>query len=113
MNIVTEANYKRMEELNLLLKNANIDRSFTIKTIDDGINIGVKVRIPSIISEEDDKFLYIIFQEPKRLPIPLQQTIDNINMDLEELFKSIKPDIVFMLGLQDKAKYKIIIKIEK
>ena len=115
MNIVTEENYKRMEELNLLLKEANINKKFAIKIIDDGINIGVRVTIPSIVNQENES-MQIILQESKQSSMTLKQTIDNINIDIEDLFTVIKPDVLFILGREkkkNKDEFKIIINIKK
>ena len=106
MDFITRSNYQLIEEMNGLLKEAGILNRFTLEIVDTNEEIGVIVYVPSLLNPTKNPFPVEIVENFKLGGFSISQLIESINRDIEDLMKTIKPDILKILRIANAFDYK-------
>jgi hypothetical protein len=106
MDFITRSNYQLIEEMNGLLKEAGILNRFTLEIVDTNEEIGVIVYVPSLLNPTKNPFPVEIVENFKLGGFSISQLIESINRDIEDLMKTIKPDILKILRIANAFEYK-------
>lgn len=106
MDFITRSNYQLIEEMNGLLKEAGILNRFTLEIVDTNEKIGVIVYVPSLLNPTKNPFPVEIVENFKLGGFSISQLIESINRDIEDLMKTIKPDILKILRIANAFDYK-------
>lgn len=106
MDFITRSNYQLIEEMNGLLKEAGILNRFTLEIVDTNEEIGVIVYVPSLLNPTKNPFPVEIIENFKLGGFSISQLIESINRDIEDLMKTIKPDILKILRIANAFEYK-------
>lgn len=106
MDFITRSNYQLIEEMNGLLKEAGILNRFTLEIVDTNEKIGVIVYVPSLLNPTKNPFPVEIVENFKLGGFSISQLIESINRDIEDLMKTIKPDILKILRIANAFEYK-------
>ena len=106
MDFITRSNYQLIEEMNGLLKDAGILNRFTLEIVDTNEEIGVIVYVPSLLNPTKKPFPVEIVENFKLGGFSISQLIESINRDIEDLMKTIKPDILKILRIANAFEYK-------
>lgn len=105
ISIIERNNYEIMEQLNDLLRRSGVKKRITLKVIDDENEFGVMVSIPSIFNPDIEPYEVPILENFKENELTLLQTIESINVDIKDLLKTIKPDIVRLTRIKESFDY--------
>lgn len=105
ISIIERNNYEIMEQLNDLLRRSGVKKRITLKVIDDENEFGVVVSIPSIFNPDIEPYEVPILENFKESELTLLQTIESINVDIKDLLKTIKPDIVRLTRIKESFDY--------
>lgn len=99
MEVISYQNYKTVEQLNELLKEAGIEKRFTLEVLETREEIGIRVGVPPLFNKNKDHYYVTLSEEFALTNMNISEIIVSLNSDLKELLKTIKPDILEMLAL--------------
>jgi hypothetical protein len=99
MEIISYQNYTTVARLNSILKEVGINDRFLLEPIETLNELGVKITIPSLITNKAPYSIEIKL-DYKQNSLTVSQIIGSINKDLSDLLRSIKPSLTSLLTLQ-------------
>lgn len=99
-DFINRKNYETIDELNSLLKYANIEQRVTVTIIDTINQLGVHIFIPAIFSPEKPPFKVEIVEDLNTRTSSIGELVESINYDITDLFNAINPDFKKLIDVK-------------
>lgn len=101
MQLISDSNLKRIDDINDLLKSNGMSKLLTFKDVVTAETIGVVMAIPSFFDETKDSFI-MTFQENFVISSDSCQTmVDNMNQEIEDFLKFLNKEYLKLIRLND------------